>query len=349
MVILMKLWFPEIDFLKATAILLIVFCHMDNYISCYNLIRLVDVYAALIGLSIFFFISGFLLSQTDSVINSIKDIKNFYMKKFIRIFPIYWVALASLVIIFGFLQINPGNVDPYYFCMNSILIHFFGLQGIFPTNSIQSMWFVGVIIIFYLLYPIIVYLSKNSFEKFMVSSFFLILLVILHFFFGLIDINALTYYPIFISGIFINQIVYSKKNVDESLLKRILTLNIILIFAIFLILVFRKFYNINLLFFPSILMICAMISLCIFYLIFTRLFIKIRGNITLIISSIAFGTYAIYLFQHQFLAIFSLIIGTLIRNIFFQDIIILTLGFVGAIQSGIIIQKVEQYIFMQYK
>jgi peptidoglycan/LPS O-acetylase OafA/YrhL len=67
----MKLWFPEIDILKATAILLIVFSHMDNYVSCYELIRLVDGYAALIGLSIFFFVSGFLLSHTDSLIKSI--------------------------------------------------------------------------------------------------------------------------------------------------------------------------------------------------------------------------------------------------------------------------------------
>ncbi len=345
-----KLWFPELDILKSTAIVLIVFCHIDNYVSCYELIRLVDDSAALIGLSIFFFISGFLLSQTDSVINSIKDIQKFYMKKFIRIFPLYWVALASLVIIFGLLKISPGQWKSYDFSLNNVLIHFFGLQGIFPIYTIQSMWFVGVIVIFYILYPIIVYLSENSLDTFAISSIILIFLAIFHFFFGLFDINVLMYYPIFMSGIFVHQIVYSSKIIaDETLLKRILIWTFILIFVIFLMFIFLKSSNINLRFFSPMLRMCAMIPLSIFLIIFTRLFIKIRGNIMSIISSIAFATYAIYLFQHQFLAFFSLIIDFIILNTIHQDIIILTVGFAGAILCGIIIQKVEHDIFTRLK
>ena len=142
---------------------------MDNYVSCYELIRLLGKYSGNNWFKYLFFISGFLLSQTDSVISSLKDIKKFYLKKFIRIYPLYWVALASLIIIFGLLQINPGHVNPYNFSLDNVLLHFFGLQGIFPYTSIQSMWFVGVIVLFYLLYPIIVYFSKNLFETFVVS------------------------------------------------------------------------------------------------------------------------------------------------------------------------------------
>jgi peptidoglycan/LPS O-acetylase OafA/YrhL len=346
----MKLWFPEIDILKATAILLIVFSHLDNYVSCYELIRLVDGYAALIGLSIFFFVSGFLLSQTDSLIKSIKDIKKFYIKKFIRIYPLYWVALASLIIIFGLWKINPGHVSPYNFSLENLLLHFFGLQGIFPYNDIQSMWFVGVIILFYLLYPIIVYLSKNLFETFVVSLIILIILVILHVFLGLIAEDALTYYPLFISGIFIHQIVYtSRKSIDKNFLKKILFSNIILLSVIFLISEIRKFYQFNLQFLPKILLIGIMISLCIICLIFTHLFIKIRGKIMVLISLIAFSTYAIYLFQHQFLAVFTIITDLIIRDLILQDIIILIFGFAGVILCGIIIQKIERQLFIKYK
>jgi len=346
----MKVWFHELDILKATAILLIVFCHLDNYVSNNELIRLIDNYAAIAGLNIFFFVSGFLLSQNDSIISSNKDILKFYKKKFIRIFPLYWAALASLVIVFGLLKINPGYVSSYNFNMNNLLLHFFGLQGIFPYGNIQSMWFVGVIILFYILFPIIVYLSKNAFKIFMVSSIILIIFLILHLFCGLIDINALIYFPVFISGIFINKILYSSEKLfNKDLLKKIVFLNLVLIVVVFLIFVLRKIFNLNLQVFTEILMICAMISLCIIYLIFTRLFIKIRGKIMLLISLIAFATYAIYLFQHQFLAVFSLIIVTIILNIIFQDIIILTFGFAGAILCGIIIQKLEQYVFMTFK
>ena len=355
----MKLRFLEVDILKATAIILIVFCHLDNYVSNYELVRSFNgYYPSLIGLTIFFFISGFLLYQTDSFINSIDDIKKFYIKKFMRIYPLYWVALASLVIIFGGLQINPGPVSPYNFSLNNLLIHFFGLQGIFPSYTIQSMWFVGVIVLFYLLYPIIVYLSKNLFETFVASSLILILLGILHFFLGLIEINALTYFPIFISGIFINRILYSPKIIiNKNLLKKILFFYLIMIFMIFLVLEVYKFNNLNLQFLPQILRIsaencikiCAMISLCIIYLIFTHLYIKIHGKIMLLISLIAFATYAIYLFHHQFLAVFSLITDLIIQSIILQDLIILTFGFAGAILFGIIIQKIEQHLFMRYK
>lgn len=340
----MKRWFPEIEILKATAILLIIFCHIDNYVSCYDLIRLVDNYAALIGLSIFFFVSGFLLSHTDSTINSIKDIKYFYSKKFIRIFPLYWIALVSLVIIFGWLQVDPGNVKPYDFGLSNLLIHFFGLQGIFPYGDIQSMWFVGAIILFYSLYPFIAYFSKNLLETFIISSTIFILLAILHNFFGLISTNALMYYPPFISGIFINQLIYSSKRmINEAALKQTLIISFSLIFVLLIL------NHTNLQFFPTILTIFTMISLCIFYLIFTRLFINVHGNKMPIISSIAFGTYAIYLFHHQFLALFTLMIDQIIQNIMLQDITILTFGVVGATLCGIIIQKVEKYIFEHHR
>lgn len=347
----MKVWFPEVDILKASAILLIVFGHIDNNVSNYDLIRLLGTYNGIIGLSIFFFLSGFLLSQTDSVINSMKGITTFYMKKFIRIFPLYWVALLSLIIIFGLLQINPGHVDPYNFSPGNLLIHFFGLQGIFPYTSIQSMWFVGVIVLFYLLYPVITYLSKNLLETIIVSSIIFILLVIMHFFLGLIAIEGLVYFPLFISGILIHKLAYSpEKFIDKQLLKKILFSNLILILIIFLILVFREFNQLHFQFLkPELLLLCSMIPFCIACLIFTRLFIKIRGKIMVLISLIAFATYAIYLFHQQFLAIFAFITDLVIQNIILQDVIILTLGFAGAILCGILIQKIELHFFMKYK
>lgn len=213
------------------------------------------------------------------------------------------------------------------------------------------MWFVGVIVLFYLLYPIIAYLSKTLFETFVVSSCFFILLVILHFFLGLIAIEALVYFPLFISGFFIHQIAYSSKEiVDGNFLKKILFSNLILISVIFLVFVFSEFYHLNFQFLkPQILLLYALIPFCIIFLIFTHLFIKIRGKIMVSISLIAFATYAIYLFHQQFLAVFAFITDLFIRSIILQDIIILTFGFAGAILCGILIQKLELHFFRKFK
>lgn len=344
----MKIWYPELDILKATAILLLVFCHLDNYVSCYEQIRLVDEYAAIIGLSIFFFVSGFLLSQHDSGINSVLDIKKFVKKKLIRIFPLYWIALASLLVIFGLLRISPGNVSPYNFSPTNLFIHFFALQGIFPTYKIQSMWFVGVIILFYLIYTIISYLSQNSYQTILISLSILILLAIVHTFTGLIQ--GIFYYPIFISGIIINQTIYSSKDINNGNLKQqFFILNCILVALISLIQFFDIFRYLNIQLLSPLLTIFLLICLCNSYLLLTHFFIKLSGRSMEIISSIAFGTYAIYLFQHQFLAIFSLIIHKFIENIVIQDIIVLTIGFAGAIVFGIIIQTIEQHIFERIK
>jgi len=349
----MKPWFPEVDILKATAILLIVFGHIDNNVSNYDFVGLLGYWNGTIGLSIFFFVSGFLLSQTDSVINSIREFKKFYVKKFMRIYPLYWVALGTLVVIFGLLQISPGHVSPYDFSLDNVLLHFSGLQGIFPYYEIQSMWFVGVIVLFYLLYPVIAYLPKNLSETFVVSSLIFIFLVILHVSFGLIHEGALEYYPLFITGIFINKIVYSpKKIIDENFLKKFLFSNLIIVSVIFLVLALRTFHQLNLQFLPGIVfhisLICAMIFSCIIFLIFTHLFVKIRGKFMKLLSMIAFATYAIYLFHHQFLAVFALIIDSAIQNTTLQDMIILTFGFAGAVLCGIIIQKIEQNLFTKY-
>jgi hypothetical protein len=212
------------------------------------------------------------------------------------------------------------------------------------------MWFVGVIVLFYLLYPVITYLSKNLLETFIVSLSVFVVLGILHFFLGLIAIEALVYFPVFITGIFISQFVYSSKKInDENFFKKVLSLNLILIFLIFLVFILTEFYQVNFqLFKPQLLLLGAMIPFCIIYLIFTHLFIKIRGKIMVLISLIAFATYAIYLFHHQFLAIFAFITDLLIRNVILQDLIIVTFGFAGAILCGIIIQKTEQFLYAKY-
>ncbi len=349
----MKLWFPEVDILKAIAILGIVFGHIDNYVSCHDVLQSGSPWDGMIVLSIFFFVSGFLLSQTDSGISSLQDLKKFYRKKFVRIYPLYWAALVSLVIIFGLLQVSPGHVQPYDFSPDNLLVHFFGLQGIFPWYEIQSMWFVGVIILFFFVYPIIVYGSKNLTGIFGASSLIFMFLVILHVCTGLIHNGALEYYPLFIAGIFINKIVYSPKKIpDENFLKNILHSSLILIFVIFLVLALKKFNQLHLQLLPAtgvkILSFSAMIFLCIILLIAVRLFVKIPGKIMTGISLIAFATYAIYLFHHQFLAVFALVTDSVIRNITLQDMIILTCGFAGAVICGILIQKTEQYLFMNY-
>lgn len=65
--------FQEIDILRSTAIVFVIFAHMDNFTNLPILASL-DRTFAMLGLSIFFFISGFLMQVSNKFTTS----KNFY-------------------------------------------------------------------------------------------------------------------------------------------------------------------------------------------------------------------------------------------------------------------------------
>jgi len=107
----MNKWLPEIDILKATAILLIVFVISDNYVSCYSINQNGSIFYGSIYRIKFFF----LLLQ-DFYSHGHESLKNFhifhslpfYLKNLSGLSPLRDL-LASLVIVFEY-QCNAGNV-----------------------------------------------------------------------------------------------------------------------------------------------------------------------------------------------------------------------------------------------
>lgn len=81
-------WYSEVDLLKATALVLIVLCHLDDFIASTDLFGTINGYEALMGLSLFFFVSGVLLSRHDEAIRSVDLLRTFWRKRFIRIYPL---------------------------------------------------------------------------------------------------------------------------------------------------------------------------------------------------------------------------------------------------------------------
>ncbi|WP_369799553.1 acyltransferase family protein [Methanosarcina sp. Kolksee] len=83
---------------------------------------------AKIGLSLFIFINGYLIHYNNSKISSIKDVLLFYKKRILRIFPLYWAALAVFTFVFydyfGILssQFTMSNASTL-FSFHNLLIH----------------------------------------------------------------------------------------------------------------------------------------------------------------------------------------------------------------------------------
>jgi len=200
------------DFLRALAIIMIIPAHLSSYLfSTYGKLVLYafDPYFANMGLSLFIFMSGYLLYYNNHSINSLQNVFDFYKKRLLRIYPLYWAALATFVLVFyvfaprlnsGFVFPNSENVFGFY----NVLIHALGLQILLApayASPMLTLYFIGLIVIFYAIYPLILMYSKTT-KRILLSSF----IVYLGFFlisktFSIIDHRFFMFFLIFIFGI----------------------------------------------------------------------------------------------------------------------------------------------------
>ncbi|WP_158024011.1 acyltransferase family protein [Methanosarcina horonobensis] len=190
----------ELDYLRALAILLVIFSHIDNFAKS-QFIETYDYYFAIIGLTIFFFISGYLLQYNDRI-KSKKEISIFLKKKVIRIYPLYCVSILCSLILFGYLSLDSEIVKPFNLNISyiNILIHLTGLQGFFPQFHMPGLWFIGIIFLYYISYSIIVYFSKNNQELVMYSILFLFIFFVLKIKYNIISMDFFRYYLVFLIG-----------------------------------------------------------------------------------------------------------------------------------------------------
>ncbi len=200
------------DFLRALAIIMIIPAHLSNFLfSIYSKLGLYafDPYFANMGLGLFIFISGYLLYYNNHSINSLQNLLSFYKKRLLRIYPLYWAALAAYIVVFlVFAQkLNTGFVFPHAhsaFGYFNILIHILGLQIFLApayASPMLTLYFIGLIIAFYTLYPFMIMFSKDT--KYILLTSFIIFVVFLSISrtFSVIDHRFFMFFSIFVFGI----------------------------------------------------------------------------------------------------------------------------------------------------
>ncbi|MDO8872120.1 MAG: acyltransferase family protein [Methanoregula sp.] len=199
-----------LDFLRALAIVCIIVTHLAIYLISnpfklffYSFIP----YFADIGLGLFLFISGYLMYHNNPTLSSAGDVLKFYKKRVLRVFPLYWIAIVLFVIVFAWLNlptVYSTGTSSEMFSLTNIIITALGLQ-IFLSPSyaipIFTLYFVGVILLCYYLYPLIIYYSKNFSSLVCSSALIFLLFIFLHVQFNIIGNQFFLFYPIFISGI----------------------------------------------------------------------------------------------------------------------------------------------------
>jgi len=200
------------DFLRALAIIMIIPAHLSNFLSStYSKLALyaVDPYFANMGLGLFIFMSGYLIYYNNHSIHSFRNVLSFYRKRLLRIFPLYWAAIAAFTLVFFIFapKLNSGFVFPnaeHVFGFHNVIMHILGLQ-IFLAPSYASpmltLYFVGLIIVFYTIYPFMIMFSKSSRQLLFYSSSVFLGFLLISRTFNVIDHRFFMFFPIFVLGI----------------------------------------------------------------------------------------------------------------------------------------------------
>src|SRR3989339_224630 len=167
-----------LDIVRSVAIFLVLIAHLSPFFKNNPIIFNLLYHSGLYGVEIFFVLSGFLIGQTILVkiasSFSFKQIKTFYLRRFLRIIPLYYFILISLIF-----------VDNYVLKSRSFhLYHFVFLQNFFPNETafFAVSWTLSIQFWFYIVIPIIFLIlnyKKYSTTKLMKTFIYIIFTIIL--------------------------------------------------------------------------------------------------------------------------------------------------------------------------
>ena len=277
----------ELDYLRAVCAIGIIVNHYTYAVDKYykNLFIAFPSGNGSVGymiVTVFFILSGILLYRNYE---NVDNIKFFYYKRFISIYPSFYLAyLASFI---GIKLLKPDYFDKA--SPIAILLTIMGFDG-YTSKYINNYytlvgdWFLGIIITLYILYPIVVKIERKN------NIILLVILTIL--FFVFIDwrmLNQSSFRNIFscLFTFYLGMIIEKYQIYKKRYLS--FASAFILLFLMFVKSI--TFINFNLL--------CHLSGICMFFLLFSVLSIVNRNSfISKMLSFIGSISYEIFLIQH---------------------------------------------------
>lgn len=151
-------YYPALDGLRGIAILLVVFLHNFDFLNYF--------FFGWLGVDLFFVLSGFLITEILlKTLGKPHFLRNFYMRRILRIFPVYYLTLIGSFIILP--TIIPHYVNMSYYTSNQgwlwayLQNWLFVFDAPFGTPLLLHTWSLAVEEQFYLLWPATILLIKK--------------------------------------------------------------------------------------------------------------------------------------------------------------------------------------------
>ncbi|MCM3492835.1 acyltransferase [Paenibacillus lactis] len=154
-----------LDFIRAISVIIIVFYHFSTTLIGYKITSPLSKtwsYAngdiSTIGISLFFIISGAALMTTY---NKKYSMKKYLSKRFLSIYPMFWMAYIIAFLILFYINKTIAHLPNINFLWTVIGMDGYMLYRI-PTYYILGEWFLGCIILLYLLFPILMFFMNKQ-------------------------------------------------------------------------------------------------------------------------------------------------------------------------------------------
>lgn len=151
----------ECDFIRAVCAIGIILYHCACYSAAENYYFLPPLSNGNWGntlVTIFFVLSGAMLYRNNQKIDSLG---RFFYKRWKSLFPMFYIAFL------GFYLLNVVRLGSFFYAGDPklLLLSLIGmdgyLAGVIPNYYILGEWFLGAIIILYLLYPVVLWVFKR--------------------------------------------------------------------------------------------------------------------------------------------------------------------------------------------
>jgi peptidoglycan/LPS O-acetylase OafA/YrhL len=156
-----RVYYPALDILRGLAICFVVFYHNFHTVSFFRF--------GWMGVDLFFVLSGYLI--TDLLLESRENknyFRNFYMRRVLRIFPLYYLVLILFFTLSPFLfsQKDAGSTYSYYnenkawfwtYFQNWLLV----TKGAPPVPFLAHFWSLAVEEQFYIFWPVLIFFFKK--------------------------------------------------------------------------------------------------------------------------------------------------------------------------------------------
>jgi len=290
----------EFDIARALAIFLILFHHLPQHSFNFYVFHLnghlLDIafiywWESHFGLGLFVFISGYILTQKNPSFKRWRDIKQFILERYIRIFPLYIIALVLFIVLDDRIR--------HSLKICTCVLNLLGLQIIFGSNDcppLLTLWFVGLIVSYYYVFIILAKFGRSLLRFFTLVFTMLLFGWLLRKIIGVMDERFLFFFGIFVAGIL---------GAKYKLIEKMKLGHVILVSPLFVILVYFYVAFISPKEIQSFLSFIGMsdfivkdlIILWLASVVFTLARVIVRTDRYVFLQKIAYASYGMYLFH----------------------------------------------------